>query len=218
MLEFHYSLAKSSRHGCRTRAYNLTEIAIVLAVIGAITGVVWTLAGTIHAATKTRETTDIVLQTIQNIRDHYSGVYWPSGWTQNVSLTTTIDTYDLFPQQTRRYPSYAPGSTSQVIKHPWATQMTSSSVSVSVDNTTTYTNSLVIQVGSMDQDACARLALSIPILDRDLGIKKITINSNTYTTAMPTASQAKSACSLTTGANSVAWTFYLHMPDWRTLQ
>jgi type II secretory pathway pseudopilin PulG len=72
-------LHKGSRSVDRRRAFTLTEIAIVLGVMGMILGAIWGAASTVYANKKTTSALQDILAIVANVRGLYTNGQIPGG-------------------------------------------------------------------------------------------------------------------------------------------
>ncbi|MER2520096.1 MAG: type 4 pilus major pilin [Bdellovibrionales bacterium] len=190
------------------RGFTLTEIAIVLGIIGLILGAIWAAASAVYNNMRSSRAQQEILTVAQNIRAMYA--------TQSaLDTSATNDTYisaGVFPSDSTVEDAAGGGASGKVAKNPWG-------------------GNLIVQANSGDssqfdvimeyvpQNACITLATSTTGTGRDSGlvnmkVENTTIGSSSGSPDFPVkASAAASACQKQTGAtrttNTLIWTFRL---------
>jgi prepilin-type N-terminal cleavage/methylation domain-containing protein len=99
------------------RGFTLTELAIVIGIIGLILGAIWTAAGMVNSANKTQKAMSDVSFILQNYRSLFPrGVDTGSGW---ADITCQGVTSGFFPASTMNSAACYPGLTSTYPIPPW---------------------------------------------------------------------------------------------------
>jgi prepilin-type N-terminal cleavage/methylation domain-containing protein len=137
----------------RKRGFTLTEIAIVLGVIGIILSAIWAAASSVYQNLRTQQAVQEVQIIVAGYRSLYSvGGVDDSNWA-DVTCKGIID--GLFPQQTLLSgTTCANASTtpSQYPQHPWGSSI------VVYAYRTSIPQGIAVGLFNLDQESCARFA------------------------------------------------------------
>ena len=139
----------------KRRGFTLTELAIVLGVIGTILSAVWVAAGKVNASNRTQKAAGQVLQIINGYRSLYGahGIDVGGCFSSDVTCTGAIAGY--FPSDMTAESTCSTGNGSTYPQTPWGG---SSYVSVT---TCQSNNTILIAYTNLSQAACISLANAI---------------------------------------------------------
>lgn len=172
MIKTTYFLTKRSQGG-----FTLTELAIVLLLVGLVISAVWVAADKVWDNYRVYRTLQQTTSVVQNIRDYAMNL--PNGaWTQvaGTDITAFLDGLNgvnIFPVEMRRTPSAVPPATS-FIDHPLNNRMANGSLAVEAQNSAFGVKTAFrIRFKGLTTDPCVRLLTSIPLTDPRLGIVRI---------------------------------------------
>ena len=126
----------------KTRGFTLTEIAIVLGIVGIILGAIWAAAGTVYSNNRTKEASTEVLTIIGNWQSVYGGRRVDIGdWTD---ITAATITNKFMPSQMVQSTVPSQGFS------PWNGYVFVYSVQ--------SWNAIAVQYGTLSQSACSNFA------------------------------------------------------------
>ena len=173
----------------RKKGFTLTEIAIVLGIIGLILGAIWTAAAAVYNNQRVAHANTAILQLVQGIRTLYA----------NSSSAAGLTTANLI--TARAVPSDLVNAAGTGLVGPWPNSTLAVYIPVTND-------SFTIQMTNVPQGACSSLILAVSGNGRDPGLFAVRsttaiapIAAAVATTAAPTAS---SLASPPTAANAAA--------------
>lgn len=185
------------------RGFTLTEIAIVLGIIGLILGAIWAAASAVYNNLRTSRAQQEILTVAQNIRAMYA--------TQStVDANATTDTYinaGVFPSDAT---VEVPGG-SKSTKNPWGGKFDVVPGPSFNDNTT-----FSVVMEGIPINACITLSTSTTGTGRDSGLVSLKVNDSdvgtldagTFPVGAKTASDSCTQGSATAGVK-LAWEFRL---------
>ncbi|MDX2027967.1 MAG: type 4 pilus major pilin, partial [Alphaproteobacteria bacterium] len=90
----------ASARRAATRGFTLTEIAIVLGIIGLILGAIWVAAAAVYSNMRTSKATTQLLQVTQAVRALYSTSSVTGAGAGNVNITADLIRAGVFPNDT----------------------------------------------------------------------------------------------------------------------
>jgi prepilin-type N-terminal cleavage/methylation domain-containing protein len=204
------------------RGFTLTEIAIVLGIIGLILGSIWVAAASVYQNLRVSKTQTLMLAAVQNIRSLYASGNTTGDTGTATKLTQGLAAAGVFPSD-----AVTLSSGTYTISAPWS----GSSVEVfnsKQNGSTAAGDAFEISVLGIPQAACINLATSLTGSGKDPGLLMVNAAkvSGTYAgTAVPaadscvadacvkvtfpvTATNAVLGCSATTATgNNVTFTF-----------
>ena len=147
-----YRFSEKPRHishlGATRSAFTLTELAIVLAIVGLLLGGIWAAASAVYANNKVKTAAENTAFVVNN----YKSLYGMHGVDVSVDVTCTGAKDDFFPP-TMGGKSCSTGTASSYPTDPWG-----GSVSV----TATAHVGLTVSLSGLPVDACIRYASQLP--------------------------------------------------------
>lgn len=179
------------------RGFTLTEVAIVLGVIGLILAGIWTAAAMVYENNRTSKAINEITLITQNLKSTYGG--GKSSLDANgTDITAGMIGSGVFPAD------MVSSSTTSYALAPWPSSQVKIVSALSL-------NSVGITYSAITPDACLRLgqAFNSPTMSADL--TSLTINSTVWTfapygtSAAPNLSAIQSACGTSNG--SIEFTF-----------
>lgn len=180
------------------RGFTLTEIAIVLGIIGLILGAIWAAASAVYNNLRTSRAQQEILTVAQNIRAMYA--------TQStVDSAATTDTYisaGVFPSD-----ATVETSSGKSVKNPWGGNF---DVTTSGDYTT-----FTVVMEAVPVNACITLATSTTGTGRDSGLVDLSVDDSSIGSlaggTFPVGAKAAADSCTTQGSSGrkLAWEFRL---------
>ena len=152
-----FSLARRTRHG-----FSLTEIAIVLGVIGLIFGSVWAVAASVGHSHRQTQVMRQMSTVVNNIRDQYAAVIqWPAAGTD---MTATFAGQNLFP--------------SEMVQGGTYTHALGGAFSVQTANNqvTGIPSTVRLQFAGLSAPDCAAIIAQLPLTESKFGILRVAVN------------------------------------------
>lgn len=140
----------------RKKGFTLTEIAIVLGIIGLILGAIWTAASSVYANQKATKATTEVLSILQGVRTLYASQS-VTGDVDGTSETATYFTAGAFPSDM--------GTTAATLVNPWG-----GTVGVISGTYTTTGDSIIMEFSKVSNAGCANLISATAGASRDSGV------------------------------------------------
>lgn len=202
------SIPESVAH-VKKRGFTLTEIAIVLGIIGLILGAIWVAASAVYNNMNVSKATTELLQITQAVRNMY-------GTAPAVDSAMTATSYikaGVFPSDTTA------AGTATVASNPWGGAITITASTVNNTN-----DAFVVTFAGLPQAACITFATSNTGSSRDSGMGGAAIGTATGNTANVAvtynanfnginASTATTSCTSTSsglaGGNAIGFLFRL---------
>ena len=179
------------------RGFTLTEIAIVLGIIGLILSAIWVAYAAVSNNLKSSRSQQQILQIVQGVRGLYGA---QSSFDANATITS-IAASGVLPTDV------VTGTTPNV--NPWGGKY--------IVNTGSTGSNLVVGMTDITQKGCIALILGLTGTSRDVNLAGyaagITVNAETYKTETTdtqfpvTATNAATACQGKDGEIGVAFTF-----------
>jgi len=197
--------ANAKRH----TGFTLTEIAVVLSIIGLILGVVWVAAASVNSNQRVDTTIGQFMTAIQSIRGLYSTSSSIST-TDGTSITFNMCSANIFPSN-----MIASGGCSATIPvvDTWNGAVTVASASISTANTG---DAFSIQMAGLDQNGCVGVLMGLGGATRDSGLLYLsggttapTYTVGTVTTFPISSTTATSLCGNKSSSNYVMGVFKL---------
>ncbi|MDR3450719.1 MAG: type II secretion system protein [Alphaproteobacteria bacterium] len=135
----------------RCRGFTLTELAIVLGIMGTIIGAIWVAAGHVNATNRVQKASGQVMQIVAGYRSLYTqhGV----DVANNTDITCAGVTANFFPSDMLPGVACATGTASTYPLSPW-----NASVTVLADQTN---SAIQIQYAGLTADACINFANAV---------------------------------------------------------
>jgi len=196
-----------SRMAQQEKGFTLTEIAIVLGIIGLILGAIWVAASGVYNNQKVGKANTEILTIAQGIRSLYS-TSSTTGDSAGASENGTFFAAGIFPNDM--------GSSSTTLVDPWG-----GSITVTTQTFSTAGDAFGIEFTSVSQAGCIGLLTQIGGQNHEPGLiyanatatasaKGATSWSTGTSLTLPiTASGAAAACAAGTNANAVQFAFKL---------
>jgi hypothetical protein len=183
---------------------NLTEIALVLSIVGLVLGAVWAAANQFYAAGNIRRAGQQILLITQNMRGLFADQGGVTG-ANGAATNQVLDQLKIFPLEMRTNQAAVNGN----VVNPWAGIVrTAADDCTGVETSANPQACFGITYQSVPQDACIRL------LDKTaqagIGLVQVTIsnvNGNTTLTPSVNPTAARNAC--TARVNSLQWVYLL---------
>lgn len=182
------------------RGFTLTEIAIVLGIIGLILGAIWAAASAVYNNLRTSRAQQEILTVAQNIRAMYA--------TQStVDSAATTDTYisaGVFPSD-----ATVETSSGKSVKNPWGGNF--DIIASSSDNYTSF----IVTMEGVPVNACITLATSTTGTGRDSGLVDLSVDDSSIGSlaggTFPVGAKAAADSCTTQGSSGrkLAWEFRL---------
>jgi prepilin-type N-terminal cleavage/methylation domain-containing protein len=165
----------------RAHGFTLTEITIVLALIGLLLGVIWTTASTVLQNSAVSHANQQVIQTVQNIRDRYTNVAStqnPPSWVAGADLTATLNGLLLFPTDMTQTATVTHGMNGsfQVVEPTCTTGAVPNTIKLPPSVCPAVPNNLVyfrVVLNGLTQAYCIKTLHSIPMADTAMGIVQV---------------------------------------------
>lgn len=200
-----------SRHK-KSRAFTLTELAIVLAVVGGIVGLIWAAAADVSMSNKVRAANVELVYISHTVR----GIFVEQGGVrgQNSTLTPALDRLKAFPLEMRQDPTVDAG----ILFHPWSQKIdTSTSLGDVQVSASDCVGTLVLDDKTpepcfsvlmmfLTQKACVQILAATTMTGT--GLQSVTINGTNLSLPID-SNTATTNCSVTTPANTVQWVYTL---------
>ena len=192
------------------KGFTLTEIAIVLGIIGLILGAVWVAASGVYSNQKVSKANTEILTILQSVRTLYS-TSATTGLADATDMTADLCSAQAFPGDMLKTTTCSATN----VNNPWGGNTTVLSSSSSVAGTG---DALVVRMTAVPTAACISLFTSIAGNSRDsglwyVGVPAYTVGTNTFAgLASPpvTVSAAAGATQCSAGAtNTITLTFKL---------
>jgi prepilin-type N-terminal cleavage/methylation domain-containing protein len=198
----------AEREENRKRGFTLTEIAIVLGIIGLILGAIWVAAAAVYTNMRVARSNQEVLQVTQAIRSLYATATVTGGGNDGTLMTKSLVTAGVFPTD-----SLNAGAASVYAMSPW----TNSYIEIFTDSQVTSAantgDAFTVQFSGIPPQGCVNLLVSNTGAGRDPGM--LTANGATMAAAptVPTAlvpakadlfAHAVGLADLTVATNSVS--------------
>ena len=202
------------KSGTAKRGFTLTEIAIVLGIIGLILGAIWVAASAVYNNLRTSKATTELLQIAQAVRSMYAtsstvdagaDMTYSATGSHAAGAGTTYVQSSVFPSD------MVSGAGPYIIQDPWAgdTDIVSGKV-------TTASDSFLVEFDNVPQSACINIITASTGTGRDSSLYGVSVGNKgalavaaggtAGTTAMPvTASTAQGLCANV--SNNVAFQF-----------
>jgi prepilin-type N-terminal cleavage/methylation domain-containing protein len=146
---------RADLHRQRRRGFTLTEIAIVLGIIGLILGAIWVAAAAVYNNLRVSHANTQVLQIAQAVRALYG----------NMNSTGVVADTDLTPTliQARAVPNDMVNAAGTGLVNPWPQGTTGILTPAAAD-------SFTIEMSSLPRDACINLLMAVAGTNRDPGL------------------------------------------------
>ena len=193
------------------KAFTLTELAIVLGVIGSILGLVWTAAADVIMTNKVRTVNAELVAIANSVRT----IFVEQGGVRGTvtTLTPALDRLRAFPLEMRQDQAVDGGA----IFHPWSQIVDAGGLgTVQVGATdctgaapataTTPEPCFSVYMKLLPQKACVQVLA--PSTLQGTGLKTVVING-TVTSLPIDSNTAKTNCSATTSVNTLQWVYLL---------
>ncbi|MDR3449936.1 MAG: type 4 pilus major pilin [Alphaproteobacteria bacterium] len=188
----------------RKQGFTLTEIAIVLGIIGLILGAIWVAASAVYNNQKVGKGTTQMLNIVQGIRSLYS-TSSTTGLADATDMTFSICSAGVFPSD--MIPSAGCGTSAApgTINDPWNGSTTVASTSVAVAATG---DAFIVKMAGVPTSACTALMTSLGGTGRDPGLIYLGVPAYAVAsaTAFPVTVSAATAAAQCTSAATVALT------------
>ena len=191
------------------QGFTLTEIAIVLGIIGLILGAIWVAAAAVYTNMRTSKTTTELLDVVQNVRKMYatSGTVDPGAdmttFGVQAGKTLTYIQGGVFPADTLNAAATA-------VQDPW-----NGYIAVRSGTAIVAGDSFQVAFDAVPTQACINVITSTTGVGRDPGLIGVStaaagaLPALTYNTAMPVlASTSQTLCTLA-ATQSMGFTFKL---------
>jgi prepilin-type N-terminal cleavage/methylation domain-containing protein len=164
------------------RGFSLTEVAIVLGIIGALTAAIWGVASNVYENNAVTTVVQQISKITGNIRDTYTALAtWPTSGTCSTNgsnnwaavptdVTKCFDGNYLFPTDMRNSAAQPGNST--------MSHALSGTISI-LDETFTIANPVPtfrIKLFSLKPSACAKLLSQLPFNDASFGFVQVLVN------------------------------------------
>lgn len=219
----------------KTRIYRpgftLLELAILLMVVGSVTGVIWVAGQHVLDNYRLYRANQQIALTVQNIRNYYGTTIqtWGTpgpGFTAGNDITATLDqllpNIQIFPSEMRRDPTQAPGKT--VMDHAINNYHGGGSFHIyAVTNAASTAkpqsfDAFRVELQGLSMAACTNLLMSAPITSDVIGMVSVATDKSVPATIIKgvsaTANVApmilSTATTWCTGATLVDFDFALH--------
>jgi prepilin-type N-terminal cleavage/methylation domain-containing protein len=199
---------KSAGRENRKRGFTLTEIAIVLGIIGLILGAIWVAAAAVYTNLRTSKTSTELLDILQNVRSMYATAGVVDA-TANMTLAnppTAQSGGGLTYVQAGVFPADMIDSTGTIVQNPWNGGAVVTAATTSVTN-----DSVTITMDGVPTGACINLVMSNSGTGRDPDLQQIltgpvgTVPTSVMAGGFPaTASNAQLACANGGGKAAIA--------------
>jgi len=193
------------------RGFSLTEMAIVLGVIGLISGAIFMISSKVTFSNQVSTANKELVAISQNVRAIYAeqgGIETGTGGAE----TKPLDQLNVFPFEMRQNPSIAAG----VIFHPWSSA-TTGTVTVqaiqcnggNIANTATTPTApcFAVTMTNLPQVACGQLAMVSS--KNAVGLQQVTINANAAITTLPIEAAVAASNCASGNANTVVWVYLI---------
>ncbi|MDR3449937.1 MAG: type 4 pilus major pilin [Alphaproteobacteria bacterium] len=176
------SLSRAQPHKTSSsKGFTLTEIAIVLGIIGLILGAIWVAASKVYANQKVGKATTQMINVVQGIRSLYS-TSSVTGLADTTDMTFAICSASVFPSDTIPSTGCGTSAAPATISNPWNGATTIASTSVAVAATG---DAFMIKMAGVPTTGCTALMTSLGGIGRDPGL--IYLGVPAYAVASATA-------------------------------
>lgn len=200
------------------RAFTLTEAAIVLLIVGLITGALWAAGSAIQKSAQVNTASDQIYEIAANMRALYASRQTITG--ADNAFNITMDQSRVFPIDMRRNRAVEGGP----VDHVWNKGITGGSVQVAGYDLAAGTTSpsapparsFRVQFLSLPSDICTKLVLHEFVADQNTRLEAIVVRGGAATSflasagALPPSLVAASAACNSSTSPSVDWVFSLH--------
>lgn len=164
----------------RARGFSLTELAIVLAVVGSVIGGIWALAANANQKAKERQIANQILTTVTNIRSYYQGQAGIAG--DFATITNNLLRRGVIPAEMIRDRAAA----TLVADHTWGQQASNGAAMPSGgfqvdDNSANAAGGFIgqsfrIRLNGLSRESCRKLAIQLSSGPTAEGLANIIIN------------------------------------------
>jgi prepilin-type N-terminal cleavage/methylation domain-containing protein len=172
----------------KKRGFTLTEIAIVLGIIGLILGAIWVAAAAVYTNMRVARSSQELLQITQSIRSLYA-TSTVTGGTDGGDITASLIPAGVFPTD-----SLPTGASSTIVNSPW----NGATIHIFSDSITAAGtgDGFVVQFKGVPPQGCINLAVSSTGSGRDPGMIAAEMAPSALATD-PTAAPAATTTSAT---------------------
>lgn len=202
------------------KGFSLIETAIALLIAGLIMAAVWVAGQKAMQNYRIYRTTQQIGTVVQNMRDFFANTQnFSSAWGGTTpQVMAKLDGLGIFPADMRRDPTLALGDSNVRIDHAMFNVKYygsgSGATGAFVIDPQVNDDYFRVRIKNLDIPECMQMLLRIPIMDGEMGIRRIgTSNmgnnwSEPFSVAVD-ATTARNWCSNTQGDNEVDIEFYL---------
>ena len=174
-MEFNKGAVPATAQNKKKRGFTLTEIAIVLGIVGLILGAIWVAAAAVYTNLRTSKTSTQLLNIVQNVRAMYatSGVVDATAdmTTLGAQTTAAAKTYinaGVFPADMLN----GPAATADTVQNAW-----NGNVAVTSATGTTASDSFSVTFSNVPQQACITILTSTTGNGRDPGLFGVNVGN-----------------------------------------
>ena len=208
-----------------TRAFTLTELAIVLGVMGTVIGSIWAYAKSAHQAVKVEQTVEAISATVAGVQSAYGSVAAISKTSAGVvNLVPSLINKGVIPAQiiSTMNAGFADSPLAQVsnangtfVVCSWKYNVTANAPYDTQCNSGAISQFFAVELTNLDYASCLAIAVAMDP-SRPPGLRDVWINQNGIVatgTGLPAApAQASADCVVGSTTNTVDFIYSLRPP------
>lgn len=182
------------------RGFTLTEVAIVLGIVGLILGAVWVAAAAVYDNMRVKRTNEAILQVVQGVRSLYASGNSTGVTTSGADMTADLIAAGVVPQDMKT------SATATTAVNAWS----STGGDFQIQNGNAAGTSFALRFANLPQKACVNMLVSNSQQAQGTGLvgAGTSIGTGTTTIAPISVGSATSTCTSAT-ANTIFLTFAL---------
>lgn len=204
-------ITNNSGFKAKRRGFTLMELAIVLAIMGAVTGGIWVASAAAYQHYKVSRALEQLQQIVENVRTHYNAASRLPNQNYTV-FTQTMAQADVFPAEIKLSPNVAPTACATCyFVNPWSAGSGGAvcgggAVCVATNDAAMFGGATVgynfaVLMRDLPQDVCITFASKLTAIWDDIGLRALGVDianvaaPGTVFAAAPPPAALAAACS-----------------------